>query len=340
MKKFITNTVLFICVLSFVVIFSAIFGKANTLTGIGTMVGFLVLLRKDLTARPGRNFIILLTIYLSLGIFSYLSNLNLIVGFFINFISLSAIGYFLSYDLTKALIVPIGLLYLFMHFSPVTGKDFALRMAALAISPCLIMLLQLIIHKKESNMLDDDRSVIKKIDPPVLETKEYHFFGKTYHLNPVRLSYSLRIGLLTAITSFFAMFLLNRYNIPEGRWMVYTIFSVTQLYSTDCRIRSKQRFIGTLIGGAIIFILFLFIQDTMIRGLLVLLFGYLNTYFTDYRDSIIIITISAVGSSSLSADTGLMVFYRILFVGIGILVALIGDYLLFPQERSAPRQSS
>jgi len=335
MKKFISNTVFFIFILIFVAVYKSIFGDANSLVGIATLVCLLVLMKTNLIAKPLYNLNCLLALFLSLGILSYLANLNIYLEFLCSFIALSSIGYLLTYNLSKNLIVPAGLLYLFLLFDPVSGKDLALRAAGLVIAPFLIMGFQYLIYRKKLLLETEESSLLFYIRPNRDQTKEYTFFGLHLHLHPTRLAFSLRIGVLSAITSLFQRLLLDHYHIPEGRWLVYTIFSLTELYSQNCHIKSKQRLVGTLIGSVIIFVLFSIFKAPSTRSLICLLVGYLNTYISNYRDSSILVTISAVATTTLTSDPGLVIFYRILFVCIGTLIALIGDHLLFPQKEPA-----
>lgn len=71
------------------------------------------------------------------------------LGILINFVSLSLIGYYFGYNLTKALILPYGLQYLFMLNGPVYGTAFIKRLVALAFGAVLIMISKFIVHRKK-----------------------------------------------------------------------------------------------------------------------------------------------------------------------------------------------
>mgnify|MGYP001098606653 FL=1 len=128
------------------------------------------------------------------------------------------------------------------------------------------------------------------------------------------------------------MFLVDYFNLAQGRWIVYTIFSLTELYSEHCRIRSKQRLQGTVIGIIIIMLLFTVIKDSAIRGLIVLLGGYLDTYTTNYRDKIICVTMSVVASVSLTNGTITTAIERVGYICVGIILALLADKLVFNKK--------
>lgn len=121
-------------------------------------------------------------------------------------------------------------------------------------------------------------------------------------------------------------------NLQQGRWIVYTVFSLTELYSESCILRSKQRLQGTIAGVLIILILFTFIKSNAIRGLMVLVGGYLDGYTTNYRDKIICITMSVVASTAIVNGTLITAIQRISYVVIGIILALIMDKLLLRKK--------
>ena len=50
------------------------------------------------------------------------------MGLVLNFVVLLLIGYFLTSKLNKVILVPFGLQYLFMLYTPVTGNDFIKRL--------------------------------------------------------------------------------------------------------------------------------------------------------------------------------------------------------------------
>lgn len=78
-----------------------------------------------------------------------------------------------------------------------------------------------------------------------------------------------------------------------------------------------------------ILILFMFIKNNTIRGLIVLVGGYLDTYTTNYRDKMICVTMSVVASVSLINGTIITSIERVGYVFIGIILAIIADKLIF-----------
>ncbi|CEG29431.1 FUSC family protein [Bacillus sp. B-jedd] len=324
-KKIISNTILFISILAFIKIFAVLFGTANTLVGVTVVVAILVLMQENLTKKPMTNLAKLLFINLTLGILAYISSHNIWLGLIINFAALSGIGYFLSVKLNKNIIVPFGLQYLFMLYTPVDNGDFTKRLLGLAFGAVMIMLVQFIIHRKSVNKQAEESGLIEEKQDQYRCVK---IFKKEYKVHVVRGSYAIRIGLLTAITAFLVAF----FKIEQGRWIVYTIFSLTELYSEECKTRSAQRLQGTIIGVAIILVLFTFIKDSTVRGLIALLGGYLDSYTRNYKEKMICVTMSVVAAASLTNSALSMVTERIGYILIGIVLALLVDKFILRKQ--------
>lgn len=104
-----SNTIMFIAVVVAITIFKSFFGNENSLVGVSIIISALVLLKSDLTKKPFRNLILLTTISLILGLFSFWANINIYLGLVLNFVAMSGVGFLLSKNLTKKVIIPYGL---------------------------------------------------------------------------------------------------------------------------------------------------------------------------------------------------------------------------------------
>ncbi|MCA9765250.1 MAG: FUSC family protein [Carnobacterium sp.] len=327
LKKIVPNTVMFAKILVFINLFGYVFGVNNNLVGITILIILLVLMQEDLTKKPIENFIKLTSINLISGILTHLSSQNMWVGFILNFVALATIGYFFSSRLNKTLVVPFGLQYLFMLYSPVTGIDFDKRLIGLVAGAVLVMITQFIIHPKSSQSENETLELVEVNEDTSLY-KTVRVIGRDYSVHRVRGAYALRIGLITAITAFIVAF----FNLQEGRWIVYTVFSLTELYSENCTIRSKQRVQGTIFGAVIILVLFVFIKDNSIRAMIILVAGYLDSFTTNYRDKMICVTISVIASTALINNALYAAVNRISYILIGTILALIVDKLVFKNK--------
>lgn len=328
-KKVISNTIIFLVILLFVKGFEVIFGSNNSLVGVTIIISILVLMQEDLTKNLSSNLMKLLFMNLISGVFSNVATHNMYLGLVLNFSILLLIGYSLTSKLNKVMVVPFGLQYLFMLYTPVAGSDFTKRLVGLATGAILIMLVQLVIYRgNKNNKKVEDSEVENTINNENKEKNEYIRVLNKFNIHHVRGAYAIRIALLTTIS----VFIVDFFNLAQGRWIVYTIFSLTELYSEHCRVRSKQRLQGTVIGIIIIMLLFVVIKDNAIRGLIVLLGGYLDTYTTNYRDKIICVTMSVVASVSLTNGTITTAIERVGYICIGIILSLLADKLVFNKK--------
>ncbi|WP_302669952.1 FUSC family protein [uncultured Clostridium sp.] len=329
-KNIISKTILFVAIMIFVVIFKSIFGAENTPVGITTVITLLMLLGKDLTQSPIKNFLILVGINLALGIGAFIAANNVWVGIIIDFSALSLIGYYFSYNMTKGLILPYGLQYLFMLNGPVYGDVFVKRIGALIAGAVIIMISQFIVNAKKNNTFKKENSIIGfNKDESDGVYREYELFGTKFKVHTIRASYAIRVGFLTALTSFISLY----FKLQEGRWMVYTIFSLTELYSENCKVRAWKRLQGTIIGSIILIIFFIFVKSPALRGLMILVVGYLNSFAEDYRDIVVLVTISAVAPLALTTGSFYAVLERIMYVIIGIVLALIANTFILKKSK-------
>ncbi len=308
------NTLIFILIVGFVKIFELIFSSTNSIVGVTVIISILVLMRENLTKNPIKNLSLLLLFNIGQGIFTYMANLNMYWGLILNFIALASVGYLFSFKLNKILVAPFGLQYLFLLYAPIEASELPKRLLALGIGAILIMVVQFIVNTKNKY--------------PDMNDQLIDFAKHENGAFSIREAYAIRIGIITALATFMVAY----FNIDQGCWIVYTVFALTELYSEHCKIRSMQRMEGTLIGVCIILFLFIFIKTPTLRGAIILVAGYLDTYSTNYRDKMIFVTMSVMASVSLTGGTMTTAYLRIICVLIGVVLALAMDSLVFKRE--------
>ncbi|MGL4450029.1 MAG: FUSC family protein [Sarcina sp.] len=122
---------------------------------------------------------------------------------------------------------------------------------------------------------------------------------KNIKFNSIKLTYAVRISIAVAV----ACFIMQYFHLEQGRWVMYTVLSLTNPLLEVTKSKAKDRIIATIIGAVIIIILFTIFKSTTIRSLIVMGAGYANIYCKTYRQSIISVTISAVGAAALVGGT-------------------------------------
>lgn len=137
-------------------------------------------------------------------------------------------------------------------------------------------------------------------------------------------------GMRMAITMTIGLFLMEYFKLPEGRWILFTILSLTTpLYETS-KHKIRYRIGSTLVGSVIIIILFSIFKTENIRLLIVMLAGYLQGYINEYKYKIIFVTVSAIGAAAIVGNIQELTIERILMVAIGTIIAIIANKYLFP----------
>ena len=187
------------------------------------------------------------------------------------------------------------------------------------------------------NRLDDDMENVLSWDERGLELNSLniripkHFnklsnHKKDFSLKSLRFSFGARLGIVIAFTGFITQW----FELTQGKWMAFTAFVLIQPYYENCKVKAKQRVQGTLIGGVIVLVTFGLIKNDGARLGIVLLAGYLNPFFNNYRNMVVVITVSAVASAALAGGTTDFVLARIAFVLLGTGISLFANRFILP----------
>ena len=146
-KAIISNTVIFVFIVAFIVAFKSIFGNDNTLIGVTTATAMLMMLQKDLTLSPLKNTLLLIILNLFIGVAATLASMNMWLGIPINFIAMFILSYSLCYNLKNPMYLPFSLQYLFILVNPVTPDKLPMRFVSLVSGAVIIMIVQLIANR-------------------------------------------------------------------------------------------------------------------------------------------------------------------------------------------------
>ncbi|WP_242846414.1 FUSC family protein [Clostridium botulinum] len=172
----------------------------------------------------------------------------------------------------------------------------------------------------------ENQNYIDKTNPVPSEFNVMNVLKRNFTANSLKFSYAFRLAICVSIS----IFIMDYFKIHEARWMAYTVFSIVQPYSEHSKIKSLQRLKGTLIGGIIFIVLFSIFKDPIIRSVIVIGAGYIDGYNTTYDKKMICVTISALGTAAVTASIGSILGYRILFVVLGLVVALMANKFILP----------
>ncbi|MDO5602373.1 MAG: FUSC family protein [Oscillospiraceae bacterium] len=161
-----------------------------------------------------------------------------------------------------------------------------------------------------------------------------------FRVSPVRAVYALRVSCLLAACTLLVQML----GLPHGKWLLFTVASVSLPYADDVGAKAKKRMLATFIGGLCSILIFSLIPSSTGRTVVMMLSGYLSFYFTNYSATFACSTVGALGGAVFMGAfgwgaVGAMTAIRFGYVIAGVLIALFFNLVCFPFKREkATRQ--
>lgn len=182
---------------------------------------------------------------------------------------------------------------------------------------------------EELSALDkNEYNIVKRLEDIPEKFKDTSFTFSDFKKNSFRFSYAFRVALGITIGAF----IMDYFHFSEGRWIIYTVFSlINPLYEISKK-KTKDRIIATIIGAIIVAILFTAFKNTTIRTMILLISGYLSSYTKEYKHNMIYVTISAIGAAALLGNTKVITINRIVFVILGALIASLINKFVLPYK--------
>ena len=156
--------------------------------------------------------------------------------------------------------------------------------------------------------------------------KMINIHKKEFYTKSVKFSYAIRVSLGITISAFIA----DYFKFPEGRWIYFTAFAIIIPIYELSKKKLKDRIFATLVGGAIIVIVFTLFKNMLIRMLVIMAAGYLRSYTSTYRYGTIYTTICAIGAAAMTGGEVVLTIDRIVFVIFGTIIAIIINRFVLP----------
>lgn len=159
-------------------------------------------------------------------------------------------------------------------------------------------------------------------------------------LSPVRFIYALRTALLLSASTL----LVQSLSLPHGKWLLFTMASVSLPYADDVPVKMKKRIAATAAGGLISVAVYSLIPSPAGRTAAMMLSGYLSFYFTDYAETFTCSTIGAMGGAVFMNAFGLQAvggvfLIRLSYILAGAAAAYVINCRILPFDRAkATRQ--
>ena len=174
---------------------------------------------------------------------------------------------------------------------------------------------------------NDINKIYKKWERAYLD-KPKVIFREYFIIKSIRFKFAIRM----AITLTFSIFMGELLGFYKVIWEIITIMSIMQPYYEDTILKSRERIKGNIIAilltGAVIHLF-----DSKIITILILIISlYLLYGFKEYYKISLFAAIASICVSSLSVNINKLIFYRILYVIIGVGIVLLANKFIFPYK--------
>lgn len=185
-----------------------------------------------------------------------------------------------------------------------------------------------LLEKNINNLYEYNRKKPRRRIKVKINLKELLIGNSSLKMKHLRVAYSLKLAIAVSLI----MFIVDLFKIPQGRWIVTSVYVVIQPYEEETLTKAIKRFKGTIIGVIIYISIFTFFPHIIPLELLLLILMFL--YFTqkDYDKKVVCTALMTLSFGLSRSTVGSLAFYRFLFVIIGIGIALGVNKLIFPQS--------
>lgn len=289
----------------FVMGFGFFFGNENILLSVSIGVGLTMFPLCPLQWKPSTLFLIVLFLYGVGALMGETYLLSPFLAFLLNFIFVILIVLLSSEPSSMKPSISFLLCFVFAESTSVPIEMLPKRLLC-AITGSIIVTIVTLLFWKKKGYNRNGRTLIEQIE---LGNKNHH--------------YMFRMAFGIALAIFIGMV----FHLKKPLWISIVVMSLTQLDFEETIDRIKNRFIGNLLGMLLFFIFFQFIIPKEYALYVILLLGYMGSFFSEYKYKQTINAISALNASLVLLDTSEALLDRLLFLGIGICIVLSIYYL-------------
>ncbi|WP_415293895.1 FUSC family protein [Clostridium perfringens] len=185
-----------------------------------------------------------------------------------------------------------------------------------------------LLEKNINNLYEYNRKKSRKRIKVKFNLKELLIGNSSLKMKNLRVAYSLKLAIAVSLI----MFIVDLFKIPQGRWIVTSVYVVIQPYEEETLTKAIKRFKGTIIGVIIYISVFTFFPHIIPLELLLLILMFLYFVQKDYEKKVVCTALMTLSFGLSRSTVGYLAFYRFLFVIIGIVIALGINKLIFPQS--------
>lgn len=299
------NLGLIVFIIIFVILFSTFFGTENQLIGVALITGLLLFRKVGIGIDVKQAPFVIFVICMVIAICNLLSYINIYLAILINAIAVFTLMIFSTIRLQYKTYITFILFYIFAYGSAIPEGRWLYRISAFVFSGLLLAIIHFIYNK--------NNETCKKVSEIFSE------------FNLQNESYVFTLKMTIGIT--IAMLFSDMLGLAKGMWISITVMSLTQPEFEISKNRIIWRISGTLIGALIYFALFEHILPESSIIFITFILSYIYTFIKSYHIQIIFITINSLNAAKEVFDSGHPIIFRISFLFLGIIIALIVIFL-------------
>ena len=148
-----------------------------------------------------------------------------------------------------------------------------------------------------------------------------------FNKNSVRFIFAFRTAILISVS----YFVIECLHLELGKWVMFTIASVSQPYNDTVWGRAKGRIFGTLVGVIIYLPLSYIVTSVEYRIIIIAIAVYFMISFKKYSYSMSMLTVLFLGVVTINIPN-IFSFAedRVLFVALGVVIVLLGNRFILP----------
>lgn len=305
------NAFRFVINVGFVFIFQIIFGVENILPGVAIGVGFTMLPMMDLPIRPWTMFFIIMLLYTGGGLAGELALVSPVLAFPLYFIFTVLIILLSNEPVAYKPNISFLLCFVFSQATPLPFDLLASRMNAVFFGG-LIVGVGTLINWYRYGYGKNGRTMRQQIQL-CAKNRSYIF----------RMSFGIAFAMTTGMLL----------HLQKPLWISIVVMSLTQLEFSETMERIKYRFIGTMIGVVLFFLLFQILIPQQYAMYVVMFFGYIGFFLPDYKYKQIINAVSALNASLVLLDGVTAIEQRIACLVAGIVIVIVIYALTFVMKK-------
>lgn len=189
--------------------------------------------------------------------------------------------------------------------------------------------------KELYNCLDNKQrieSIEKKTKIRKILKNDINRLTNNFSMESLRFNLAIKASILISI----AVFVVDYFNIYEGKWVVYTLAVVLLPYAEDSTKKSIDRVIGTILGAIMLGIIYKLINGNQMLMIFIFMISlYLNISIKKYNIRCIFITMTAITAVKLiypNTTIFMLLKYRVILILFASMSTVIITNLVFPYK--------